>query len=242
MTKLPMPVQADPMEIQRFNLLAQEWWDMDGPMAPLHRMNPARMGYIVDTLEQHFPRIKGLNILDVGCGGGLVSEPLSRLGAKMTGIDGAADLIAVAKTHAAMEQLDIRYENRLTEALVAEGHQFDAVLALEIIEHVPDPQAFIADLAALVKPGGIVVLSTLNRSLASLAFGVVTAEYILRWLPRGTHQWRRFIKPSELYVLCRDQGLNPVQTMGLHYNPLTENFSLDEQRLGINYFLTATRP
>lgn len=229
----------DAEEVNRFNQLAAEWWDPQGPMAPLHKMHPARMNYVTNMLSGHFGKLNKLKILDVGCGGGLVAESLARLGTVVTGIDGAEDLIGVAKAHAAAEKLDIAYRHTLTSDLIHEKQSFDAVLALEVIEHVPDQAAFIADLRHLVRPGGLVILSTLNRSAASLAFGVVAAEYLLGWLPRGTHDWRKFLKPSELYTLCLQNNLQPTDTMGLSWHAAQDNFVLDSENLKINYFLTA---
>lgn len=231
----------NPQEIQRFDDLAAQWWDPDGAMAPLHRMNPTRMQYVSATLINHFKSLKNINILDVGCGGGLVSEPLARAGANMTGIDGAAELIRIAAQHATQEKLAIDYRHCLTSDLLQENAQFDAILALEVIEHVSDPDAFVAEIAQLLKPGGIVIFSTLNRSAASMLFGVIAAEYIMRWLPVGTHEWRSFMKPSELYQLCQRHDLKATETMGLIFSPVSGEFQLSQNNLSINYFLTATK-
>lgn len=233
--------QADSAEIGRFNALAAEWWNIHGPMAPLHRLNPTRIHYITKKLREIYPTLNKRSILDIGCGGGLVCEPMARLGATMTGIDGAADLIAVAKIHAAEQNLPITYRAELTEALIAEKKAYDAVLALEVIEHVPDPVQFVTEIAALTKKNGLVVFSTLNRTPASMALGVVAAEYVLRWLPAGTHDWKKFVKPSELFALCEDAGLEPIETMGLVYRPLKQDFVLDEHDLKVNYFLVARK-
>jgi 2-polyprenyl-6-hydroxyphenyl methylase/3-demethylubiquinone-9 3-methyltransferase len=240
----PSPVLKE--EIAKFNDLATQWWDADGPMAPLHRMNPKRLEFIVKTLNDHFKQLKSIEILDVGCGGGLVAEPLARLGCKVTAIDGAEELIQIAKAHAkdssGAEKLTIDYRAVLTDKLLAEKKKFDAITALEVIEHVPDPAQFVVEIAGLLKSGGIAIFSTLNRTAASMAFGVVAAEYVLRWLPIGTHDWQKFIKPSELFNLCEEAGLVPQQTMGMNYHPLTEEFTLSEDNLKINYFLVATKP
>lgn len=231
----------DDTEISRFDALAAQWWDVSGPMAPLHKMNPTRLEWIVNQLKNHFKSISKKDILDIGCGGGLVAEPLARLGARVTGIDGAKDLIEVAKAHAADQGLDIDYRCSLTCDLIKEKKKYDAVLALEVIEHVPDQNAFIAEVAQLVRPGGLVLLSTLNRTPASFAFGIVAAEYIMGWLPQGTHEWKKFVKPSELFQLCVENGLTPYETCGLSYDPLTKSFALNKNKLSVNYFLAAVK-
>jgi 2-polyprenyl-6-hydroxyphenyl methylase / 3-demethylubiquinone-9 3-methyltransferase len=238
----PPSSSVNPKEINQFNRLADEWWNPRGSMAPLHRMNPTRLHYIKDTLLKNFKTIKGLKILDIGCGGGLVSEPLARLGAHVTGIDGAGELIKIAKLHASTSKVNITYRHTLTAELMKEHQQFDVVLALEVLEHVPDQGEFVHHVSQLAKPGGMVIFSTLNRSAASFAFGVVAAEYVLRWLPTGTHHWSKFMKPSELYALCQASGLKPQQTMGLTYKPVSGDFVLNEQNLQVNYFLTAKKP
>jgi len=236
-----VPPAVSTKEISKFNDLAAEWWQFDGPMAPLHKMNPTRLEFIVATLQKKFKKLNNINILDVGCGGGLVAEPLARLGMNVTAIDGAEELVEIAKTHAKAENLKIDYRTDLAGTLLREKKTYDAITALEVIEHVPDPAQFVREITELLKPGGVVIFSTLNRSAASLAFGVVAAEYILRWLPVGTHSWKSFLKPSELFSLCHEVGLVPQQTMGLTYNPLSETFSLSEDNLKINYFLVATK-
>ncbi|XSG82086.1 MAG: bifunctional 2-polyprenyl-6-hydroxyphenol methylase/3-demethylubiquinol 3-O-methyltransferase UbiG [Methyloligella sp. ZOD6] len=241
------PSSLDPEEVRRFAELAEEWWDPDGPFKPLHRINPVRLAYIRDRLCEAFGRdpaaarsLEGLRILDIGCGGGLVCEPLTRLGATVMGIDPAEETVAVARTHAEGAGLDVTYEATTAEALLARGMNFDAVLALEVVEHVENVPAFVATVAGLAKPGGAVVFSTINRTMKSYALAIVAAEYILRWVPAGTHQWDRFVTPGELIGAFRQSGLTPTGETGLIYNPIT-----DEWRLGkdtdVNYFAAAKR-
>ena len=240
-------------EVARFARLAGKWWDANGPFRPLHRINPVRLTYIRDQLCRRFGRDKtaasslsGLSVLDIGCGGGLVAEPLARLGAFVTGIDPAPENIEAAKAHADGARLKIAYRAATAEELAAEqlaagGSGFDAVLLLEVVEHVPDVPAFLKSVAPLVKPGGVMVLSTLNRTLKAYALAIIGAELILHWLPIGTHQWQRFVRPDELNAALRRAGLTPADTTGMVYNPLA-----DEWRLGrdtdVNYFVTAIRP
>jgi 2-polyprenyl-6-hydroxyphenyl methylase/3-demethylubiquinone-9 3-methyltransferase len=235
----------DKEEIARFARLGGEWWDQNGPFKPLHRLNPARLTYIRDRICARFGRdlkaaksLSGLRVLDVGCGGGLVSEPLRRLGAEMTGIDPGEEAIAAAKAHAEGVGLDIDYQVATAEELVARGMSFDAVLLLEVVEHVPDVSAFLKAVAPLVKRDGLMILSTLNRTLKSYALAIVGAEYILRWVPIGTHQWDRFVTPDELRIALDAAGLGLADQTGLIYDPFG-----DEWRLGkdtdVNYFATA---
>jgi 2-polyprenyl-6-hydroxyphenyl methylase/3-demethylubiquinone-9 3-methyltransferase len=231
----------DPTEIDQFDQLAASWWDVDGPMAPLHRMNPTRLTYIIEQITAQYGAVKNLSILDVGCGGGLVTEPLARLGASVTGIDGAGDLLAIAATRNSEQQLGITYRHTLTDDLIAEKKQFDVVLALEVIEHVPDQQEFIASLAKLVKPKGLVILSTLNRTAKSFALGIVAAEYILQWLPRGTHEWKCFVKPSEMTAWLQAAKLKPTHMTGVTYNPFQQSFALNTQDVAVNYLMTAVK-
>jgi 2-polyprenyl-6-hydroxyphenyl methylase/3-demethylubiquinone-9 3-methyltransferase len=237
----------DPKEVERFAKDAARWWDASGPFAPLHRINPVRLSYIRDALCRRFDRdpksgtpLAGLSVLDIGCGGGLVAEPLARLGASVTGIDPAPENIAAAKAHAEGVRLTIDYRATTAEALAASGAEFDAVLLLEVVEHVPDVPAFLKAVAPLVKPGGVMVLSTLNRTFKSYALAIVGAELILRWLPVGTHQWDRFVTPAELRVGLRGAGLALTDTTGMIYNPFA-----DEWRLGrdtdVNYLATAVK-
>jgi 2-polyprenyl-6-hydroxyphenyl methylase/3-demethylubiquinone-9 3-methyltransferase len=218
-----------------FGRLSDEWWNPTGPMRPLHALNPVRIEYIKQQLGGD---LAGKTILDAGCGGGLVCEPLARLRANVTGIDLSPDLITVAKDHAAQSGLDITYDATPLQSL---DQTFDAVLVLEVVEHLDDPATFIRDAAARVKPGGTMVLSTLNRTLKSLALGKFAAEYVLRWVPPGTHDWKMFLKPSELVAHCEAAGLKAVDLCGLVYDPVRNRFSLDKSDLEINYFLTCRK-
>ncbi len=229
----------DDQEVANFTKDAAHWWDIDGPFAPLHKLNPTRVLYIKQQILRHYGinSLKGITVLDVGCGGGLVCEPLTRLGASVTGADADSVAIDVATEHA--DDLDITYINKPAEEIT---EQFDVVLALEIIEHVSSPQDFVTEIARLVKPGGLVIFSTLNRTLHSFALAKVAAEYILRWVPAGTHDWKKFIKPSEFARMARAAGLYLTDTMGLHYNPLTDEFSLSPDAMKVNYLLSTTKP
>ena len=234
-------------EVARFGRLAGEWWDAAGPFKQLHRINPVRLTYIRDQLCRHFQRssaaassLKGLSVLDIGCGGGLVSEPLARLGAEVTGIDPAPESIAAASAHARGGGLKIAYEAAAAEEIVARGAAFDAVLLLEVVEHVPDMPAFLKAIAPLVKPGGIMILSTLNRTLKAYALAIIGAELILRWLPVGTHQWQRFVRPEELASALRGAGLAPTDTTGMVYDPFADEWRLSTD-IDVNYFVTAAR-
>ncbi|MGH6736769.1 MAG: bifunctional 2-polyprenyl-6-hydroxyphenol methylase/3-demethylubiquinol 3-O-methyltransferase UbiG [Methyloceanibacter sp.] len=242
----PSPT-LDAAEVARFAKLAGEWWDAKGAFAPLHQINPVRLTYIRDQLCKRFgrdpkspPSLTGLSVLDIGCGGGLVAEPLARLGAGVTGIDPARETIEAAKTHARGARLDIDYRTATAEQVASGGESFDAVLLLEVIEHVPDVPAFLTRVAPLVKPGGVMILSTLNRTLKAYALAIVGAELILRWLPVGTHQWERFVRPEELKSALGAAGLTLAGTMGMVYSPLADEWHLSDDT-DVNYFATATR-
>jgi 2-polyprenyl-6-hydroxyphenyl methylase / 3-demethylubiquinone-9 3-methyltransferase len=243
---------AIPGEIAKFDRLAASWWDPRGPMAPLHAMNPARMGWILARLARHAGRdpgaeaatpLAGLRVLDLGCGAGLASEALARAGADVTGLDAAAEALAAARAHAAAQGLAIDYRQGTPEALLAAGEatgRFDAVLALEVIEHVADRDAFCRHLAALVRPRGAVFLSTLNRTARSFLMAKVGAEYVLRLLPVGTHDWRLFVRPSELGGALRRAGLRPADIAGLTMDPLTGRWRTSRD-VGVNYLMMAER-
>lgn len=238
----------DPDEIDRFARLAGKWWDPNGEFRPLHKLAPARLSFLRSQLVRHFNRsersirpLTGLAIVDIGCGGGLISEPLARLGANVTGIDPAEENIAAAIRHAEPQGLAIDYRACRAEDLVEQRAQFDAAVCLEVIEHVPDPQAFIATCAALVRPGGLLILSTINRTLKAYALAIVGAEYILRWLPIGTHQWDRFVTPEELTRYCQAAGLQTPSFEGLIYSPFSDRWSLGAD-LDVNYMAAAAKP
>jgi len=239
---------VDQKEIQNFSKDSAHWWDENGPFKPLHRLNPVRLAYLKDQICAHFDRdamalnsYKGLDILDIGCGGGLVCEPMARLGAKTTGIDADENAISVAKEHAEQSNLKITYKAVPAEQLLKNKKRYDVVLALEIIEHVSNPEEFVQTVLELCKPEGLVIFSTLNRTPKSYALGIVAAEYILRWVPTGTHNWKKFIKPAELSRFVRKSGGAPQNVCGLVFNPLNNTFSLNQNDVSVNYFLSCRR-
>lgn len=238
---------VDPVEVERFARIASEWWDPVGKFAPLHRLNPVRIGYIRDRAAAHWRRdalsgtpLAGLSVVDIGCGGGLLSEPMRRLGATVTGIDAASDNIAIAALHADKQGLAIDYRRSTAEALAGAGERFDIVLALEIVEHVADAGLFLRSCSRLMKPGGLLVLSTLNRTAKAWALAIAGAEYVLGWLPRGTHDWRKFLKPSEVARGLRSSGLDVREIVGVVYSPLSRTWSVNRTDLDVNYMLYAT--
>ncbi|MFC5565795.1 bifunctional 2-polyprenyl-6-hydroxyphenol methylase/3-demethylubiquinol 3-O-methyltransferase UbiG [Rubellimicrobium aerolatum] len=238
----------DAQEVEKFERMAAEWWDPQGKFKPLHLMNPVRLDYIVTRIAAHFGRdrqaerpFSGLRLLDIGCGGGLLSEPMARLGAEVVGADAAARNIPVARLHAERSGLAIDYRHATAEALAEAGERFDIVLNMEVIEHVADPADYLRSVHALLVPGGLHVCSTLNRNAKSYAMAIVGAERVMRWLPRGTHDWRKFITPDELFDLLRGAGLRPVDRMGMVFNPLGWNWRLFERDLSVNYVTTSVR-
>ncbi len=238
----------DQQEIARFALIASEWWDPNGKFRPLHQLGPVRLSYIRDQVCMHYVRekrspkcLEGLKFLDIGCGGGLISEPVTRMGAKVKGIDPAPENVAAARQHANEQSLEIDYQVLKIEDLAQDGQTFDVVLCLEVLEHVPNVPAFIEICAGLVKPGGMMILSTLNRTLKSFALAIVGAEYILRWLPVGTHQWERFVAPGELKSALKAAHLETTDITGVVYNLLSDIWRLSDDT-DVNYFATAIRP
>ena len=240
---------VDPAEVAKFEAMAAEWWDPQGKFKPLHMMNPVRLDYITRQIAAEFGRdltqpapFAGLRLLDIGCGGGLLSEPMARLGAEVVGADAAAGNIPVARVHAEEQGLAIDYRHTTAEALVVGAEVFDVVLAMEIVEHVADPQAFIATCRDLLKPGGLMIASTINRNAKSFMAAIVGAEWVMRWLPKGTHDWAKFITPEELFLQISQAGLTPVDKKGFVFNPVSWQWSLSDRDLSVNYVTASVRP
>lgn len=247
----PAPVHADgtvdPAEVARFEAIARTWWDPKGPMRTLHKFNPVRLAYIRDETARRFGRdplapgcLEGLTLIDVGCGGGVLSEPLARLGASVTGLDPAPTNVAVARAHAERSDVAVDYRGERIEDVVARGERFDVVVSMEVVEHVADVQAFVTACCAAVKPGGLLFMATINRTLRAYALAIVGAEYVLRWLPKGTHQWEKFVTPDELAAAIQAGGLTPVETTGVVYNPLADAWRMSRDT-GVNYMVHAVR-
>ncbi|PTE23817.1 bifunctional 3-demethylubiquinol 3-O-methyltransferase/2-polyprenyl-6-hydroxyphenol methylase [Cereibacter changlensis JA139] len=238
----------DAAEVAKFEAMAAEWWNPHGKFKPLHQMNPCRLDYITSQIAAEFDRdlsaaqpFAGLRILDIGCGGGLLSEPMARLGATVVGADAAPRNIPVAQLHAKQSGLEIDYRHTTAEALAAAGEQFDVVLNMEVVEHVADPLGYLTACRELLKPGGLMVCSTLNRNAKSFAMAIVGAEWVMRWLPKGTHDWAKFITPEELYGLIRQAGLEPVDRKGMVFNPVTWSWSLSSRDLSVNYVTASVK-
>ena len=237
----------DEAEVARFSALAAQWWDPRGKMAVLHKFNPVRLAYIRDAACKRFSRnaksldsLNGLRILDIGCGGGILCEPLARLGASVLGADPSEKNIAAAKLHAEQSGLAIDYRVTSAEALADAGERFDIVLAMEVVEHVADVKLFVARCAEMVKPGGLMIAATINRTLKSFALAIVGAEYVLRWLPRGTHSWDKFVTPDELEIAMERAGLAAADERGVIYNLLADRWELSTDT-DVNYMVTAER-
>jgi 2-polyprenyl-6-hydroxyphenyl methylase/3-demethylubiquinone-9 3-methyltransferase len=234
----------DDDEIAKFSAIAEEWWDPTGKFAPLHRINPLRLNYIREHAIDHFKLddasltpLEGLKLIDIGCGGGLVSEPLAKMGAQVTGIDGSEKNIKTASVHAQQRGVDVDYRATQAETLAEAGEQFDIVLALEVIEHVADVPLFLDAIQRLLKPGGLMIVTTLNRTLKSYAFAIVGAEYVLRWLPHGTHDWKKFLKPHEIVQPLEAKNMRLKQMRGMVLNPLRREWQLSERDFDVNYLL-----
>lgn len=238
----------DPEEVEQFSRIAEQWWDPRGKFKPLHQINPVRIGYIREHICRHFQRdskamqpFEGLSLLDMGCGGGLMSEPMARMGASVTGIDASEKNIKTASVHAQQSGLEIDYRANTAEALAETGAQFDVVLALEIIEHVNDPDAFVASCAQLVKPNGLLVMSTMNRTAKSMLLAKIGAEYVLRMLPIGTHDWRKFVRPDEMAQAMTLGGLCVSAMHGMVYRPLRREWVISESDLEVNYLMVGRK-
>ncbi|MGV6839951.1 MAG: bifunctional 2-polyprenyl-6-hydroxyphenol methylase/3-demethylubiquinol 3-O-methyltransferase UbiG [Planktomarina sp.] len=240
---------VDPNEIAKFEAIAAEWWDLDGKFKPLHMLNPCRLDYITRQIAYEFDRdlktdqpFKGLRILDIGCGGGLLCEPMARLGADVVGADAAERNIKVAEIHAAQSRLNIDYRFTTAEDMAAAGEAFDIVLNMEVIEHVADPPAYLKACHDLLRPGGLHICSTLNRTAKSFVFAIVGAEYVMRWLPKGTHEWDKFITPDELFDMMSAAGLRPIDRKGFVFNKLRWTWSISDRDLSVNYVTASLRP
>ena len=238
---------VDQAEVERFSRHAADWWNPRGPMAALHKFNPVRLGYIRDQSAAQFGRdpkkldcLKGLRMLDIGCGGGILTEPLARLGAEMVGADPSEDNISAARAHAESAGVTVDYRATTAEELAVAKEQFDVVLAMEVVEHVTDVEDFIATCATMVKPGGLMIAATLNRTLKSFALAIVGAEYVLRWLPRGTHQWDKFVTPNELEIALTKSGLSVTEQTGVIYNLLADRWQLSSD-MDVNYMVAAEK-
>ena len=238
-----MTTTVDAAEIAKFEAMAAEWWDTNGKFKPLHMLNPCRLDYITQQIAMEFDRdltqpepFKGLRLLDIGCGGGLLSEPMTRLGATVVGVDAAERNIPVAQLHAEQSSLEIDYRCTTAEDLAASDEpRFDVVLNMEVVEHVADPLAYLTACQQLMKSGGLMICSTLNRNPKSFVMGIIGAEYVMRWLPKGTHDWRKFITPDELFQLIEQSGLTPVDRKGFQFNPVTWKWRISAKDLSVNY-------
>ncbi|SMO78210.1 bifunctional 2-polyprenyl-6-hydroxyphenol methylase/3-demethylubiquinol 3-O-methyltransferase UbiG [Ruegeria faecimaris] len=243
------PNTVDPSEIAKFEAMAAEWWDPHGKFKPLHMLNPCRLDYITQQIAGEFDRdlkaprpFEGLRLLDIGCGGGLLSEPMARLGAEVVGADAAEGNLPVARIHAEQSGLGIDYRHTTAEAMAAAGEQFDVILNMEVVEHVADPLSFLTATRDLLKPGGLEICSTINRNPKSYAMAIFGAEVIMRWLPRGTHEWNKFITPDELFDLLRQAGLDPVDRKGFVFNPILWSWSISDRDLSVNYVTASVKP
>ncbi|HSF64398.1 MAG TPA: bifunctional 2-polyprenyl-6-hydroxyphenol methylase/3-demethylubiquinol 3-O-methyltransferase UbiG [Paracoccaceae bacterium] len=239
---------VDPAEVAKFEAMAAEWWNPHGKFKPLHMLNPCRLDYITSQIAAEFDRdltaphpFAGLRLLDIGCGGGLLAEPMARLGADVVGADAAARNIPVARLHAEQSGLAIDYRHTTAEDMAAAGETFDVVLNMEVVEHVPDPLEYLTACQRLLRPGGLMVCSTLNRNAKSYLMAIIGAEQVMRWLPKGTHDWKKFITPDELFDLIRRAGLDPVDRKGMVFNPISWSWSLSARDLSVNYVTASVK-
>ncbi len=238
----------DQGEVERFSAMAAEWWDPQGKFRPLHKFNPVRLTYIRDHIATHFGRdpkadkpLAGLRLLDIGCGGGLLSEPMARMGAEVLGADASRTNIEVASIHAEQSSVNVSYEAITSEDLAARGERFDVVLNMEVVEHVADVDLFLTSCAEMVKPGGLMFVATINRTMKAMAFAIVGAEYVLRWLPRGTHQYEKLVRPEEIESPLAVSGMTVIERSGVSYNPLQDQWHLS-RGMDVNYMMLAERP
>lgn len=245
------PSQAkslDPAEVEKFSKIAAEWWNPKGKFAVLHVFNPVRLAYIKEQVTARFARdpferrpFEGLRFLDIGCGGGLLTEPMARLGAEIVGVDPSEKNISTARVHADEQDLAIDYRAETAEDLAAKGETFDVILNMEVIEHVADPEAFVRTCSALLKPNGVIFIATLNRTLKSFGLAIVGAEYVLGWLPKGTHHWEKFITPEELEAWLQTSGLRQLDSTGVTFNPFKNEWRRARD-MDVNYMLVAQKP
>jgi len=238
----------DQDEVARFSAMAAEWWDPKGKFRPLHKFNPVRLTYIRDHIATHFGRepksdkpLAGLRVLDIGCGGGLLSEPMARMGAEVLGADASRTNIEVASIHAEQSGVNVSYEAVTSEELAARGERFDIVLNMEVVEHVSDVDLFLTSCAEMVKPGGLMFVATINRTMKARALAIIGAEYVLRWLPRGTHQYEKLVRPEEIESPLSASGLNVIDRTGVFYNPLQDQWNLSRD-MDVNYMMLMERP
>ncbi|CAH0342291.1 bifunctional 2-polyprenyl-6-hydroxyphenol methylase/3-demethylubiquinol 3-O-methyltransferase UbiG [Rhizobium sp. CECT 9324] len=238
----------DQSEVDRFSAMAAEWWDPTGKFRPLHKINPVRLAYIRDMVCAHYGRdpkahrpLEGLRILDIGCGGGLLSEPVARMGAEVLGADASEKNIKIAMTHAAQSGVPVDYRAVTAEALAEAGETFDIVLNMEVVEHVADVDFFLSTCASMVRPGGMMLVSTINRTFKAAALAIVGAEYVLRWLPRGTHQYEKLVRPEEIEAPLTTSGMQIVEMKGVFFNPLQNQWNLSSD-IDVNYMVLARRP
>jgi len=244
----PATGTVDQDEVDRFSALAQEWWNPTGKFKPLHKFNPVRLTYIKEEVCRHFGRdpkaadaFKGLRFLDIGCGGGLLSEPMARLGADVVGADPSPTNIEVAKIHMAQSGLEIDYRAETAESLAEAGETFDVILNMEVVEHVSDVPMFLTTTANMVRPGGLMFIATINRTLKAYALAIVGAEYVLRWLPKGTHSYEKLVRPNEIEAPFKDAGLSIIDRSGVFFNPLTDTWNKSKD-MDVNYMMLAERP